>query len=96
MEEASIRVLLHQRLDASLGGLERQTVWRRYVADGRHASVRVEVNLKRQFIQTLTHWQAERHFCRLRFTGGATILSFGHSMFTSLDSIGSAVGKRPI
>ena len=32
----------------------------------------------------------------LRFTGAATILSFGHSMFTSLDSIGSAVGKCPI
>ena len=30
------------------------------------------------------------------FTGAATILSFVHSMFTSLDSIGSAVGKRPI
>ena len=44
----------------------------------------------------LTIWQAERHFCHLRFTGAATILSFGHSMFTSLDSIGSAVGKRPI
>ena len=45
---------------------------------------------------SLTLWQAERHFCCLRFTGAATILSFGHSMFTSLDSIGSAVGKRPI
>ena len=45
---------------------------------------------------SLTLWQAERHFCHLRFTGAATILSFGHSMFTSLDSIGSAVGKRPI
>ena len=44
----------------------------------------------------LTLWQAERHFCHIRFTGVATILSFGHSMFTSLDSIGSAVGKRPI
>ena len=32
----------------------------------------------------------------LRFTGTATRLSFGHSMFTRLDSIGSAVGKRPI
>ena len=41
----------------------------------------------------LTLWQAERHFCHLRFTGAATILSFGRSMFTSLDSIGSAVGK---
>ena len=45
---------------------------------------------------TLTLWQAERHFCLLRFTGAATILSFGRSMFTSLDSIGSAVGKRSI
>ena len=45
---------------------------------------------------TLTLWQGERHFCHLRFTGAATILSFGHSMFTSLDSIGSAVVKRPI
>ena len=44
----------------------------------------------------LTLWQAERHFCHIRFTGAATILSFVHSMFTSLDSIGSAVGKRPI
>ena len=44
----------------------------------------------------LTLWQAERHFCHLRFTGAATILSFFRSMFTSLDSIGSAVGKRPI
>ena len=44
----------------------------------------------------LTLWQAELHFCHLRFTGAVTILSFGHSMFTSLDSIGSAVGKRPI
>ena len=44
----------------------------------------------------LTLWQAERHFCHLRFTGAATILSFGHSMFTSFDSIGSAVGKGPI
>ena len=44
----------------------------------------------------LTLWQAERHFCHIRFTGVATILSFVHSMFTSLDSIGSAVGKRPI
>ena len=41
-------------------------------------------------------WQAERHFCHLRFMGGATILSFDHSMGTSLDSIGSAVGKCPI
>ena len=32
----------------------------------------------------------------IRFTGGATIVSFGHCMFTSLDYIGSAVGKRPI
>ena len=32
----------------------------------------------------------------IRFAGAATILSFDHSMFTSLDSIGSAVGKRPI
>ena len=46
--------------------------------------------------QCLTIWQAERHFFHLRFTGAATILSFGHSMFTSLDSIGSAAGKRPI
>ena len=44
----------------------------------------------------LTLWQEERHFCHLRFTGAATILSFFRSMFTSLDSIGSAVGKRPI
>ena len=47
----------------------------------------------------LTLWQAERHFCHLRFKGAATILSFGHSMFMcipGLDSIGSAVGKRPI
>ena len=43
---------------------------------------------------TLTLWQAERHFCHLRLTGAATILSFSHSMFTSLDSIGSDVGKR--
>ena len=28
--------------------------------------------------------------------GAATMLSYGHSKFTSLDSIGSAVGKRPI
>ena len=28
--------------------------------------------------------------------GKATILSFGYSMFTSMDSIGSAVGKRPM
>ena len=47
-------------------------------------------------IRVLTLWQAERHFCHLRFTGAATILSFFRSMFTSLDSIGSAVGKRPI
>ena len=40
--------------------------------------------------------KAERYFCHLRFTGSPTILSFGHSMFTSLDSIGSAVAKRPI
>ena len=46
--------------------------------------------------EMLTLWQAERHFCHIRFTGAATILLFGHSMFTSLDSIGSAVGKRPI
>ena len=44
----------------------------------------------------LTLWQAERHFCHWRLTGAATILSFSHSMFTSLDSIGSDVGKRPI
>ena len=44
----------------------------------------------------LTIWQAERHFYHSRFTGAATILSFGHSVFTSLDSIGSAVGKCPI
>ena len=47
-------------------------------------------------IAPLTHWQEERHLCHLRFTGAATILSFGHSMFISLDYIGSAVGKRPI
>ena len=47
-------------------------------------------------IYFLTLWQAERHFFHLRCTGAATILSFGISMFTSLDSIGSAVGKRPI
>ena len=35
-------------------------------------------------------------FCHLRLTGAATILSFSHSMFTSLDSIGSDVGKRPM
>ena len=53
--------------------------------------------LQYQFIKVrLTLWQAERHFFHLRFTGAATILSYGHSMFTSLDSIGSAVGKRPI
>ena len=48
------------------------------------------------FDPALTLWQAERHFCPYRLTGAATILSFGHSLFTSLDSIGSAVGKRPI
>ena len=47
-------------------------------------------------LRMLTLWQRERHFCHIRFTGAATILSFDHSMFTSLDSIGSAVGKRPI
>ena len=44
----------------------------------------------------LTLWQAERHFCPYRLTGAATILSFGHRLFTILDYIGSAVGKRPI
>ena len=44
----------------------------------------------------LTLWQPERHYCHLHITDAATILSFGHSMFTGLDSIGSAVGKRPI
>ena len=39
---------------------------------------------------------AERHFFHLRLTGAATILSFSHSMFTSLDSIGPDVGKRPM
>ena len=43
---------------------------------------------------SLTLRQAERHFCHLRLTGAATILSFSHRMFTSLDSIGSDVGKR--
>ena len=28
----------------------------------------------------LTLWQAERHFCHLRFTGAATILSFFRSI----------------
>ena len=45
---------------------------------------------------SLTLWQAERHFCHLRLTVTATTLSFGYSLFTSLDSIGSAVDKRPI
>ena len=49
-----------------------------------------------EFILALTLWQAERHFCHLRFTGAATMLSFGRSIFTSLDSIGSAVGKHAI
>ena len=47
-------------------------------------------------VSVLTLWQAERHFCHLRFTGAATILSFGHSIFTSFDYIGSVVGKRQI
>ena len=55
-----------------------------------HASAITKVNVP------FNLWQAERHFCHLRFTGAATMLSFGHSMFTILDSIGSAVGKRPI
>ena len=29
---------------------------------------------------SLTLWQAERHFCHLRFTGAATILSFFRSI----------------
>ena len=35
-------------------------------------------------------------FLSIRFTGAATILSSGHSMFSRLDPIGAAVGKRPI
>ena len=33
-----------------------------------------------RFIKMLTLWQAERHFCHLRFTGAATILSFFRSI----------------
>ena len=59
-------------------------------------SFRIHLTFVHPCYWSLTLWQAERHFCHLRFTGAATVLSFGHSMFTSLDSIGSAVGKRPI
>ena len=31
-------------------------------------------------LSMLTLWQAERHFCHLRFTGAATILSFFRSI----------------
>ena len=44
----------------------------------------------------INHFSGRASFCQLRFTGAATILSFGHSIFISLDSIDSAVGKRPI
>ena len=45
-------------------------------------------------VTTINPWQAERHVCHLRFTGAATIKMI--SMFSRLDPIGSAVGKRPI
>ena len=51
------------------------------------------LSFKSVFINRLAGRAKKFH---LRFTGGATILLFGHSMFTSLDSIGSAVGKRPL